>query len=56
MEDSISVIEISKKLIGLVTIQIDVVGNIGDYIRMIAVDRVFSGSRFGGGDATVDMG
>ncbi len=47
MQDSIYVAEINEKLVGFVTVRIDGVGNIGAYIRMIAVDQVFRGSGIG---------
>ncbi|MDD3365358.1 MAG: GNAT family N-acetyltransferase [Syntrophomonas sp.] len=47
MEDSIYVAEINEKLVGFVTIRIDGVGNIGAYIRMIAVDQVLRGNGIG---------
>lgn len=46
-EGSIYVAEINEKLVGFVTIRIDGVGNIGAYIKMIAVDQVFRGSGIG---------
>lgn len=47
MKDTIYVAEINGKLVGFVTIRIDGVGNIGAYIRMVAVDQVFRNSGIG---------
>lgn len=47
MQDNIYVAEINEKLVGFVTVRIDGVGNIGAYLRMIAVAQVFRGKGIG---------
>jgi ribosomal protein S18 acetylase RimI-like enzyme len=47
MEDTIYVAENDSKIIGFITISINGVGNIGAYIRMVAVTEKFRGQGIG---------
>jgi len=47
MQDTIYVAEINNRLVGFVTLRTDGVGNIGAYIRMLAVAPTFRGQSIG---------
>lgn len=47
MQDIIYVAELNDQLAGFVTLRTDGVGNIGAYIRMLAVDSAFRGQNIG---------
>lgn len=47
MEDTIYIAEMDKKVIGFITLRINGVGNIGAYIRMIAVAEQYRGQGIG---------
>lgn len=48
MTDNIYVAETNQQLVGFVTLRIDGVGNIGAYVRMLAVARDYRGLGIGG--------
>jgi Acetyltransferases len=47
MPDTIYIAEIDKQLVGFITLRTDGVGNIGAYIRMLAVDSACRGRGLG---------
>lgn len=48
MEDTICVAEINGQIVGFITLKIDGVGNIGAYVRMVAVAEPYRGQEIGG--------
>ncbi|OPX87687.1 MAG: Acetyltransferase (GNAT) family protein [Pelotomaculum sp. PtaB.Bin104] len=50
MEDTIYVAEIEGRVVGFITLRIDGVGNIGAYVRMVAVDEPYRGQGIGAKD------
>jgi len=47
MQDTIFIAELNNQLAGFVTLRKDGVGNIGAYIRMLAVESAFRGQKIG---------
>ncbi len=47
MQDTVYVAELNNQLTGFITFRTEGVGNIGAYIRMLAVDSAFRGQKIG---------